>query len=103
MGQNFIKNQFRDCKLLNQFNNFCYQNDWSKLVAHCLKFISKLLKKYVAGSNSHKKVRNTDIIKSIQWKNRNQRDNQKWGTKKSVSRFGNCWIDSVIFAIRITR
>ena len=37
---------------------------------------------------------------------RNQKDNQKWGTKsykKSVSKFGNCWIDSVIFAIWITR
>ena len=65
-GTNFIRSPFRDCKLLNQFNNFSYQNDWSKLVAYCLKFISKLLKKHVAGTNSHKMARNTKIIKSIQ-------------------------------------
>ena len=66
MGQNFIRSQFRDCKLLNQFNNFCYQNGRSKLVAYCLKFILKFLKEHVAGTNPHKKARNTKIIKSIQ-------------------------------------
>ena len=66
MGQNYIRSQFQDCKLLNQFNNFCDSNDWSELVAYCLKFILKLLKKHVAGTNLHKKVRNTKILKSIQ-------------------------------------
>ena len=66
MGENFIRSQFRDFKLLDQFNNVCYPNDWSKLVASYLKFILKLLKKHVAGTNSHKKVRNTKILKSVQ-------------------------------------
>ena len=64
-GTKFIRSPFRDFKLLNQFNNFCYQNDWPKLVAHCLKFLSKLLKKHVAGTNLHRRARNTKIIKSI--------------------------------------
>ena len=38
----------------------------SKLVAYCLKFILKLLKKHLAWTNSHKKARNTKIIKSVQ-------------------------------------
>ena len=66
MGQNFIRSQFQDCKLLNLFNNFCYPNDWSKLVGYCWKFILKLFKKHVVGRNSHKKVRNRKIHKSIQ-------------------------------------
>ena len=66
MGQNFIISQIQNCKLLDQFTNFCDPNDWSKLVAYCLKFILKLLKKHVAGTKSHKKARYTKIIKSIQ-------------------------------------
>ena len=65
-AQNYLKQSQKMKKLLNQLNNFCYQNEWPKLVAHCLKSISKLLKKHVAGTYSHKKARNTKIIKSIQ-------------------------------------
>ena len=66
MGQNLTRNQFRDCQLLNLFNSFYYQNDYTNLVTHYLKFISKLLKKHEVGENSHKKARNTKIIRSIQ-------------------------------------
>ena len=66
MGQNFIRSPFRDCKLLNLFNNFCHPNNWSKLVVFCLKFILKLLKKHVTGTNLYKKARNKEAIKAIQ-------------------------------------
>ena len=65
-GKSFIGSQFRDWKFLNQFNKFCHPNNWSKLLVYCLKFVLKLLKKHVAGTNSHKKAKNTNIIKAVQ-------------------------------------
>ena len=50
------------------FNNFCHPNNWSKLVVYCLKFILKLLEKYITGARLHKKARNTKVIKSIQYR-----------------------------------
>ena len=125
MGQNFIRSPFQDCKLLNLFNNFCHPNNWSKSIVFCLKFILKLLKKHVTGTNFCKKAGNTKIIKSLNQFNNscylrtlfdlkmedivqasNQRDNEKCGTKfykNSDWRLGNYWTDSIIFAIGITR
>ena len=81
MGQNFIRSQVHIRKpdirkLLNRFNNFCYLRTSLDLKMQ-------------------------DIVQIS-----NQRDNQNYGTKfykKSVSRFGNYWIDSIIFAFWITR
>ena len=44
---------------------FSHPNNWSKLLAYCVKFILNLLKKHATGTNPHKKIRNTKIIKPI--------------------------------------
>ena len=63
-------------KSLNRFNNFCYLRTSFGLIMQ-------------------------DIVQTS-----NQRGNQKCGAKfckKLVSRFGNYWVDSINFAIEITR
>ena len=107
MGQNFIRSQFRDCKLLNLYNNFCHPNNWLQLVVFCVKFILKLLKKHVTGQIYRRRPETQKLLNQFNnscylttsfdlkiqdiVQTTNQRDNQKCGTgtkfyKRLISR-----------------
>ena len=60
------KSQFRDWKLLKQFNNFCHRNNLPKLDVYCMNLYLKLLKKHINWKKIHKKAGNTKLIKSVQ-------------------------------------
>ena len=102
MGQNFIRSQFRDCKLLNLYNNFCHPNNWLQLVVFCLKFILKLLKKHVTGQIYRRRPETQKLLNQFNnscylttsfdlkiqdiVQTTNQRDNQKCGAGTKFKR-----------------